>query len=109
MQRLRVISIIPTMFEVATVDRASGAPLIRWSSQSYRDILLPWYEHRCDTGSVFSLAQVFVVPGRTRTAGRAPTRICCRKVGTTGYNPADITNLCCKLSTPLSSATLQTI
>ncbi|KAL1434490.1 hypothetical protein MTO96_011585 [Rhipicephalus appendiculatus] len=109
MQRVRVASTIPAMFDAAAVDCASAAPFARWSFQSYRDCSLPWSAHRCDAGSVFSLAQAFVVPGRTRrTIDRAPARVSCSKILTTISNSADdISNLCCKLSTPLSSAAHQ--
>ncbi|KAL1434224.1 hypothetical protein MTO96_011865 [Rhipicephalus appendiculatus] len=109
MQRVRVASTIPAMFDAAVFDCASAAPFARWSFQSYRDCSLPSSPHRCDAGSVFSLAQAFVVPGRKRrTVGRAPARVCCRKIRTTISNSADdISNLCCKHSTPLLSAVHQ--
>ncbi|KAL3198553.1 hypothetical protein MRX96_014369 [Rhipicephalus microplus] len=51
-------------------------PFARWFFQSYRDCSLPWSAQRCYAGSIFSLAQAFVDPGRTRrTVGRAPARV----------------------------------
>ncbi|KAL3197823.1 hypothetical protein MRX96_044687 [Rhipicephalus microplus] len=110
MQRVRVTSTIPTMFEAAAVDHVSGAPFTQWFFQSYRDCWLPWSTHHCDAGSVFNLAQVFVVLGRTQSAGHTPALVYCHKIRRMTSNQVDDTsNLYFELSTPISSAAVQTV
>ncbi|KAL3182856.1 hypothetical protein MRX96_034492 [Rhipicephalus microplus] len=109
MQRVRVTSTIPVMFDGAVVDCVLGGPPAQWSFCFYRTFSLPWSGHPGDAGPVFSLAQALDVPGNTFWAvGRVHTRLCCRKVRTSIRNSGDdISNLCCKFSAPSSRAALR--
>ncbi|KAL3257856.1 hypothetical protein MRX96_046450 [Rhipicephalus microplus] len=79
-------------------------------SSPTRDCWLPWSTHCCDAGSVFNLAQVFFVLDRTRSAGHTPALVSCHKIRRMVSNQVDDpSNLYFKLSTPLSSAAVQTV
>ncbi|KAL3182851.1 hypothetical protein MRX96_034488 [Rhipicephalus microplus] len=109
MQRVRVTSTIPVMFDGAVVDCVSGATPAQWSFCFYRAFSLLWCGPHCDAGPIFSLAQALDVPGNTCWAvGHVHSRLCCRKVRTSIRNSGDdINNLCCKFSAPSSRAALR--